>query len=96
VPLASEHAGDEEVWGEEPATESEAGAIHLRIIIDEVLQELSEKHRRVIELHVFEALPAAEVCDRIDGMTEDNVAQIASRFRTKLRTRLDTGEGAAA
>jgi RNA polymerase sigma factor (sigma-70 family) len=96
APLASEHAGEEEVSGEEPSIDSEAGAVHLRIIIDEVLEELSEKHRQVIELHVFGALPAAEVCERIDGMTEDNVAQIASRFRAKLRARLDPDQGAAA
>ena len=47
----------------------------------------------MIELHVFGALPASEVCDRIEGMSEDNVAQIASRFRAKLRARLDPDSG---
>ena len=55
------------------------------MIVDEVLDTFNEKHRLVIELHVFSGLTAGEVCDRIEGMSEDNVAQIASRFRAKLR-----------
>jgi DNA-directed RNA polymerase specialized sigma24 family protein len=59
-----------------------------------VLETFNEKHRQVIELHIFGALPASKVCDRIGGMSEDNVAQIASRFRAKLRARLDPDIGA--
>ena len=91
--LPSEHAGEDDVWGAEPSIESEAGAVELRIIVEEVLETFNEKHRLVIELHVFDGLTAAEVCDRIEGMSEDNVAQIASRFRAKLRARLDPGGG---
>jgi RNA polymerase sigma factor (sigma-70 family) len=89
--LPSEHAGEDDVWGAEPQVESEAGAVELRMIVDEVLDTFNDKHRLVIELHVFSGLTAGEVCDRIDGMSEDNVAQIASRFRAKLRARLDPG-----
>lgn len=91
--LPSEHAGEEDVWGAEPMVDGEAGAVELRIIVDEVLGTFNERHRAVVELHVFGGLPAAEVCGRIDGMSEDNVAQIASRFRAKLRARLDPGGG---
>ena len=91
--LPSEHAGEEDVWGAEPSIESEAGAVELRIIVEEVLATFNEKHGLVIELHVFGGLTASEVCDRIDGMSEDNVAQIASRFRAKLRARLEPGGG---
>jgi RNA polymerase sigma factor (sigma-70 family) len=91
--LPSEHAGDEDVWGAEPSTDSEAGAVELRIIVEEVLETFNEKHRLVIELHVFGGLTAGEVCDRIEGMSVDNVAQIASRFRAKLRARLDPNSG---
>jgi RNA polymerase sigma factor (sigma-70 family) len=90
--LPSEHAGEDDVWGAEPSLESEAGAVELRIIVEEVLDTFNEKHRHVIELHVFQGFPAAEVCDRIKGMSEDNVAQIASRFRAKLRARLEPGD----
>jgi RNA polymerase sigma factor (sigma-70 family) len=89
--LPSEHAGEDDVWGAEPSLESETGAVELRIIVEEVLDGFNEKHRLVIELHVFAGLTAADVCDRIKGMSEDNVAQIASRFRAKLRARLDPG-----
>jgi len=92
--LPSEHEGEEGAWGAEPATDGEAGAVELRIIVEEVLETLSEKHRLVIELHVFGGLTAGEVCDRIEGMSEDNVAQIATRFRAKLRARLDPDTGA--
>jgi RNA polymerase sigma factor (sigma-70 family) len=91
--LPSEHAGEDDVWGGEPSLESEAGAVELRIIVQEVLETFNEKHRLVIELHVFQGFTAAEVCDRITGMSEDNVAQIASRFRAKLRARLEPGGG---
>ena len=91
--LPGEHAGEEGVWGAEPAVDCEAGAVELRIVVEEVLETLSEKHRLVIELHVFGGLTAGEVCDRIEGMSEDNVAQIATRFRAKLRARLDPDTG---
>jgi RNA polymerase sigma factor (sigma-70 family) len=91
--LPSEHAGEDDVWGGEPSLESEAGAVELRMIVEEVLASFNEKHRLVIELHVFQGFTAGEVCDRIKGMSEDNVAQIASRFRAKLRARLDPGGG---
>jgi RNA polymerase sigma factor (sigma-70 family) len=89
--LPSEHRHEDDVWGAEPAVEGEAGAVELRIVVEEVLDGLNEKHRLVIEQHVFAGLTAAEVCGRIDGMSEDNVAQITSRFRGTLRDRLDPG-----
>jgi RNA polymerase sigma factor (sigma-70 family) len=91
--LPSEHAGEEDVWGAEPSVDSEAGAVELRVIVEEVLGTFNEKHGLVIDLHVFAGLTAGEVCDRIEGMSVDNVAQIASRFRAKLRARLDPDSG---
>jgi RNA polymerase sigma factor (sigma-70 family) len=91
--LPSEHTGEDDVWGGEPSLESEAGAVELRIIVEEVLETFNEKHRLVIELHVFQGFTATEVCARIKGMREDNVAQIASRFRAKLQARLDPEGG---
>jgi RNA polymerase sigma factor (sigma-70 family) len=94
--LPSEHLGEEDVWGGEPATADEAGAVELGMVVDEVMVALSATHRSVIELHVLDGLPAAEVCKRVDGMTPDNVAQIASRFRKRLREAIDvTGGGHA-
>jgi RNA polymerase sigma factor (sigma-70 family) len=94
--LPSELEDDEGAWGAEPATDSETGAVELRIIVEEVLETVNEKHRLVIELHVFGGLTAGEVCDRIEGMSVDNVAQIATRFRAKLRACLEPDVGAEA
>jgi RNA polymerase sigma factor (sigma-70 family) len=91
--LPSEHTGEQEFCGGEPSIDSEAGAVELRMVVEEVLATFNEKHTRVIELHVFGGLTAGEVSARIKGMSEDNVAQIASRFRAKLRARLDPGGG---
>jgi RNA polymerase sigma factor (sigma-70 family) len=91
--LPSEHAGEEDVWGAEPSIDSEAGAVELRLIVEEVLETFNEKHRLVIDLHVFGGFTAGEVCERIKGMSVDNVAQIASRFRAKLRAGLDPDSG---
>ena len=95
-PLPSEHLGEEEIWGGEPATASEAGAVELRIVVEKVMGPLSDKHRQVVELHLLDGLPAAAVCDRVDGMSADNVAQIASRFRKRLREAIDAGGGGGA
>jgi len=89
--LPSEHAGEDDVWGEEPMVDSEAGAVELWLIVEEVLESFNDRHRLVIELHVFEELTAAEVCARMEGMSEDNVAQIACRARARLRERLEPG-----
>jgi RNA polymerase sigma-70 factor, ECF subfamily len=90
--LPSEHADDDEVWGEEPATASEAGAVELQLLLAEIMAELTPSHREVIELHVLEGVPAAETAARIDGMKADNVAQIASRFRKRLREVLEQAD----
>lgn len=58
--LPSEHAGEDDVWGTEPSIDSEAGAVELRILVEEVLESFNEKHRLVIELHVFGRGPAPE------------------------------------
>lgn len=86
--LPSEHADDDDVWADEPYIESQAGEVELRIIVDELIGAFNEKHRQVIDLHVFLGLSATQVSERIDGMSEDNVAQVASRFRAKLREML--------
>jgi RNA polymerase sigma factor (sigma-70 family) len=91
--LPSEHSGPQDAWGAEPSVDSDTGAVELRIVVDELLDTFSDTHRQVIELHIFDGLQAAEVCDRIDGMSADNVAQIASRFRRRLRERLDPERG---
>lgn len=89
--LPSEHTREGDVWGAEPTVDADAGAVELWMIVAEVLDTFNDKHKRVIELHVFGGLTAAEVSGRMEGMSEDNVAQIARRFRSKLRGRLEPG-----
>jgi RNA polymerase sigma factor (sigma-70 family) len=93
--LPSEHLDSEDVWGHEPARDSEAGAVELAMVVDQLMARLSDAHRQVVELHVIAGLPAAEVCERVEGMTADNVAQIASRFRKRLRETLRAAVGGA-
>lgn len=84
--------GDDEQWGDEPSVEPEGEAIDLERAVDGVFSELSDEHARVVDLYVFDDLPAAEVAARVEGMTEQNVHQIASRFRKRLRELLEEGD----
>jgi DNA-directed RNA polymerase specialized sigma24 family protein len=65
----------------------EAGLVVLSDAVERVLGRLSDPHRQVVELVVFEGRGAGEV----DGFSAANVHQIASRFRRALREELDTG-----
>ena len=47
----------------------------------------------MIDLHIFGPLSASEAAAEIgDGMREDNVHQIASRFLKRVRELLDEGD----
>ena len=59
-------------------------------------------HRAVVLIERFEDPPHAEIAERVnrqfglskdDLMSEDNVAQICSRFRTRFRDALDHPDG---
>jgi RNA polymerase sigma factor (sigma-70 family) len=86
--------GEDDSTGIE-AVDSATGLVELQMLIADLMLELNDRHRQVVDLHVFGDLTAREVCDRIDGVSPDNVAQIASRFRHNLRSRLNpaVGEG---
>ena len=61
-------------------------------VIDECLEELSEAHRDVIELNVFQDLDAPTTAERVNEkhpdldppMSQANVHKIVSRFRKCL------------
>lgn len=89
TPLVS---GDDD-WGVEPGTAGEQGIVEVQDVIDQAMGELSELHRQVVEEYVFLGFPAAEVAQRHEGMTEQNVHQIGSRFRKRLRELLEEAEG---
>ncbi|HEY3188634.1 MAG TPA: hypothetical protein VGJ70_14230, partial [Solirubrobacteraceae bacterium] len=78
--------------GTEPAVADAAGYVEVQMILEGLLAELREDHRRVVEIVVFEDRSAAEACAEVPGMTPDNAYQIVRRFRTELRRRLDEGD----
>ena len=85
VPLV---ADPDEAGARDPAAASEEGLVETRDVVERVLAGLSEAHRRVIELVVFEARTASQAAQDVPGMREDNVHQIVSRFRRALRRAL--------
>jgi RNA polymerase sigma factor (sigma-70 family) len=100
APLPEEHSEAEEIWGRAAISPDETGLVDLESVVDEVLEGLSDVHRRVVELFVFEDLPARETADEVNAelgnaldppMSVDNVNQITSRFRRALRARLEGG-----
>ena len=100
-PLPSEHVGEEEIWGDEPAEEDESGRVVLQSLVDEALDELqSAAHRLVIEITVYQGLGATETAARVNEqmpdletkMSEANVHQIMSRFRESLTQKLQESD----
>ena len=92
--LPSEHQGDEEVWGREPAVDFEGEALFARDCVRQALDEIEDpRHRRVIDLYVLGANSAAKAAALIgDGMTEANVHQVSSRFQRRVRELLEGGD----
>ena len=88
--LASE--GDDEYTGREPHIEPEGDALFARECVRRALEELEERHREVIELYVLGPLSASQAAAQIDGMTEANVHQIASRFQRRVLALLEGGD----
>jgi len=101
-PLPSEHAGDDEVWGDEPRAQEEISGIWADDAVERALADLSPAHRAVIELRLagYTSKEAAEIVNVGDElpvgletpMTADNVDQINSRFRHRLRDLLEEAE----
>jgi len=92
--LPSEHQGDEDVWGREPAVDFEGEALFARDCVRRALEEIEDpRHRRVIDLYVLGRNSAADTAALVgDGMTEANVHQIASRFQRRVRGLLEGGD----
>lgn len=89
--LLSEHEGDDEMFGQVPSVEPEGPELlALREAIAAAFARLSAVHQEVVDLYVFAGYGALDTAARIDGMSEDNVHQIASRFRREVRSLLET------
>jgi DNA-directed RNA polymerase specialized sigma24 family protein len=91
--LPSEHEGDEDVWGSEPAVEFEGEALFARECLQRAYDEIDDpRHRQVIDLYVLGAHAAADTAALVgDGMTEANVHQISSRFQRRFKGLLEGG-----
>jgi RNA polymerase sigma factor (sigma-70 family) len=98
--LPEEHEEAEEIWGQGATSPDDTGTVDVQSVIDRVLDELNPVHRGVVELFVFEDLPAREAADRMNEelgeelerpMSVDNVNQIVSRFRKAVRGMLEDG-----
>jgi RNA polymerase sigma factor (sigma-70 family) len=90
--LPSEHQGDEEVWGRDPATPFEGEALPALECLARAYEELEhDRHKLVIDRYVFGPQSAGEVADLVDGMSEANVHQIGSRFQRRVRELLREG-----
>lgn len=98
--LAEEHADDEQIWGASGFHHPETGKIEIDELVDKALEDLSEAHREVIEIFVFEDQAAADAAARVNDkhpelnppMSIDNVSQIAKRFRERLRELLEESD----
>jgi RNA polymerase sigma factor (sigma-70 family) len=87
--LPEEHAGDDETWGVSGSFEMDLDAgIDTRRCIDRAMDGLNEQHRRIVELYWLEDANARDTADQT-GETEDNVYQVANRFKRALRKCLD-------
>ena len=97
--LPTEHQGEDDVWGEEPSTSDES-AVAVQEIIDDCLDELSDAHRTVVELNVFQDLDAETTADRVNEehpdlepqMSQANVHKIVSRFRGCVKQKLESDD----
>ena len=77
---------------DQPAAADGPGYVEVQMILEDLLGELRDDHRRVVEIVVFEDRSAADACTEVPGMTPDNAYQIVRRFRKELRRRLDEGD----
>jgi RNA polymerase sigma factor (sigma-70 family) len=84
VPLPDEHEGDDEVWGNRVSVPFEGEAIDVERALDQAYGELNPDHCQVVDLYIFDDLPAGEVAGRVDGISETNVHKIAQRFRDRV------------
>jgi RNA polymerase sigma factor (sigma-70 family) len=89
-PLESD---DEEMHRKELGVPDGAGYAEVQLVLEAVLAELRDDHRRVVEILVFEDGSAADAAAQVEDMTADNAYQIVRRFRQRLREALEGDTG---
>lgn len=88
IEFSREAAQRDELPGDERAVEGGYGEWETWSVVDQVLAGLSDTHREIVERYVIDQADAAEVA-RLAGTSEDNVYQVARRFRVELRRQLE-------
>ncbi len=83
----------EEGGAREPVGADSRGFVEVQAAIESLLEAMRPDHRRVVELVVFEDRPASVAAIEVEGMTPDNVYQVVSRFRRRLRELLEGDTG---
>jgi DNA-directed RNA polymerase specialized sigma24 family protein len=73
----------------EPAVTDQSGYVEVQVILQALLDEMRDDHRRVVEIMVFEDRSADDACAAVPDMTPANAYQVVRRFRTELRRRLE-------
>jgi RNA polymerase sigma factor (sigma-70 family) len=105
-PLPEEHESEEEIWGAVGEVPDPTEGVIARSVSEQALAELSQEHRRVVELAGpvdlgFDGRPAKETAAMIndqlgaqldDPMTDVNVHKILSRFRKRCREILEASD----
>jgi RNA polymerase sigma factor (sigma-70 family) len=68
----------------EPSAEGDFGEWEVREVVEQLLAARKQTHREIVRRNVLEGRPARDVAEAT-GETEDNVYQVAKRFRDELR-----------
>ncbi|MEJ7786401.1 MAG: sigma-70 family RNA polymerase sigma factor [Solirubrobacteraceae bacterium] len=92
VPLLTGEEEDDAGWGEVPSADFEGDSVDAERAIESAYNALSDAHKRIVDGNVFEDRPAPEVAGE-EGTSPDNVHQVVSRFRRRVRELLEDGEG---
>ncbi len=94
-PLASEHEGEEEIFGADPSSPDHADAVVNQDLVARAFAEIKKpSHRRYIELGGdsdlgFAGMPPEEACEQVkeelgDEITIVNAYKINSRFKARV------------
>jgi DNA-directed RNA polymerase specialized sigma24 family protein len=101
VPLPGGDGEEEGVWGNEPGGEDDTSALAFMPIVERLLAERSELHRKIILMYGPEAMNGmnmrgAEVVEELarqgETTTVANVQQVWHRFKDDLKGELEKDE----
>lgn len=87
--LPEEHEGEDDVWGSSLTVDLDLDSgIDTRRCIDRAMAGFNDQHQRIVQLYWLEDANAKDTASQT-GETEDNVYQVANRFKRALRKCLE-------